>query len=137
MEKVYRRTSTRSVGHIKTWMVWERDIFMREMKEAIKKVGTLIVLLVLAIIFIQNYLLKQNVHYKDSNYCFVVVYADSEAGQNVYSGTMSCQDYERWVSGDKGTVFIYTDNKARHGYRISIPSITRISNYGDTPYAYD
>lgn len=73
----------------------------------------------------------------DEDYCFVVVYVGSGKSQDVYDGTMSIEDYERWVDGDNGTVFIYTDNKAKYGYRINISSITHISNYGNTPYAYD
>lgn len=110
------------------------------MKEDVADKMVIISILVLIVVILMNIINSSgiyNVHYKDDNYCFVLVYTGSGKSQNTYSGTMSCEDYERWVNGDNGTVFIYTDNEAKYGYRINISSITQISNYGDTPYAYD
>ena len=80
---------------------------------------------------------KNNVHYKDNNYCFVHVQIRSGRTLEDYSGTMSVNDYHKWTNGEEGTVFVYTDKKAKYGVRLNVASITSISNYGDTPYAYD
>lgn len=80
---------------------------------------------------------RNNVHYKDNDYCFVHVEIDNGSQHKDFSGTMSVNDYEKWVDGKNGTVFIYTDNKAKYGERLNVSKIVSISNYGNTPYAYD
>lgn len=108
-----------------------------KIKRILKTSCILVIIFIICIFCFQSCTGRNHIHYKNKDFCFVVVYVGSGRSQETYSGTMSVEDYTKWTNGENGTVFIYTDSKAKYGYRLNISSITHISNYGDTPYAYD
>ena len=56
-----------------------------------------------------------HVHSGNKDYTSVFVQVGSGKTLEDYSGTMSVIDYEKWKNGEDGTVFIYTDKKAKYG----------------------
>lgn len=50
-----------------------------------------------------------------------------------YAGSISNEDYQRWLNGDSGTIFVHLARNPNRGYVLNITSITTISNYGRKP----
>lgn len=98
---------------------------------------TIICLLIVALIFATiTFKCSHNedlIHYGDNNYYFVSVKTNSGRNDCWYYGTIQKSDYQKWVNGDPGTIFIYSTRHECMGYRVNIASITTIFNKGSAP----
>lgn len=97
----------------------------------------IIILLILSLLFgIMIYKCSHNedlIHYGDDNYYFVSVAVNQGKRGLHYWGTISKEDYQKWVDGYVGTVWINSPKREGHGYRINIYNIITITNYGSAP----
>jgi hypothetical protein len=46
---------------------------------------------------------------------------------------MTLDDYQKWLDGENGTVFVYSTTKENTGWRINLDTVTTICNYGSNP----
>ncbi len=76
----------------------------------------------------ENYL-----YYGNDEYRFVSVYVGSGRSTTLYCGVIKFDDYEKWLNGEAGTIFIYSTTKENYGNRVNISAITNIVNYGSLP----
>lgn len=73
------------------------------------------------------------VHYGDEEYIFVIVSIGSGRSNSIDAGTIKVSDYQKWLNGKSGTIFLYSTIRENMGRRINISSIISITNYGSTP----
>lgn len=73
------------------------------------------------------------VYYGNNDYCFVQCNVDAGRSTEMYFGVMTTEDYNHWVNGDRGTVFVLEPDGSNLGFRLNINSITSIVNNGSTP----
>ena len=73
------------------------------------------------------------INYGNDDYTFVLVSVGSGRSETFYEGTISQTDYQKWVNGEPGTIFIYSTHLENRGNRVNIASITHITNYGTSP----
>lgn len=107
-------------------------------KEIISYYRVIIIFLLIILLFFGVGLYKCNnpedfVNYGDDNYCFVLVYVDSGRHENIYAGTVTRTDYQKWINGDNGTIFLYSTYPKDRGWRLNISQITSMNNYGSCP----
>lgn len=104
-----------------------------------KEILVMVIIAMLAVvgcIFGVEYKCSHNenyIHYGDDDYCFVDVHVGSGRSKNIYSGTITVDDYNKWCNGEEGTVFVYSTTREGYGSRIRIDNVTTISNYGSEP----
>lgn len=73
------------------------------------------------------------INYGNEDYIFVDVCVDYGKHGTTYSGTILKSDYDRWLNGETGTMFIYSPVKENMGNIINIQSIAVIVNHGSEP----
>lgn len=73
------------------------------------------------------------INYGNDNYNFVSVNVDYGKHGMSYYGTISKADYNKWLNGELGTVFIYSTKFENRGWRVNVSSIISMSNYGCAP----
>lgn len=72
-------------------------------------------------------------YYGSSEYTFAICTTGSGRTEHFYCGVISNDNYQRWINGDSGTIFIHLATDPDRGWRVNINSITTINNYGSTP----
>lgn len=71
---------------------------------------------------------KRNIsYYGDENYYICIVIAGSGRSTSSYYGAVSKNDYNKWVNGENGTIFVVNSHNKDRGWRLNIDSITTIS----------
>ena len=73
------------------------------------------------------------VNYGNEEYIFVIVSIGSGRSNNIDAGTIKVSDYQKWLNGESGTIFLYSTIRENMGRRINISSIVSITNYGSKP----
>ena len=76
----------------------------------------------------ENYL-----YYGNKNYYIVTARVGSGRSEEPYDGAISVEDYERWVNGEKGTIYINSVRYKDCGNTLNISNITTINNYSSKP----
>jgi hypothetical protein len=76
---------------------------------------------------------ENKVHYGDDNYIFVMCVIGSGRSEEEYFGTIAKKDYQKWLNGDNGTIFVYHSHEENRGWNLSVGAITSIVNYGTSP----
>lgn len=107
-------------------------------KEFISYYRVIIIFLLILLLFFGIGLYRCNnpenfINYGDDNYCFVLVFVDSGRYEKIYAGTVTKTDYQKWVNGDTGTIFLHSTYLENRGWRLNISRITSMSNYGSAP----
>ena len=73
------------------------------------------------------------INYGNEEYRFVLVSVGSGRSEELYAGTIKTEDYEKWVNGETGTIFVYSTRHHGRGWRVNLAHVTHISNYGSAP----
>lgn len=72
-------------------------------------------------------------HFGDDSYLFVGVQTNAGRRGITYYGSISVDDYQKWVEGQQGTVFVYNVAMDGYGHRINLSSIVSMNNFGNQP----
>ena len=77
--------------------------------------------------------IKNSAYYGNEEYIFCEVHVDYGRQGRLYSGALKVDEYDRWLNGDDGTIFLHSAYSENLGWYINISSITTISNRGCAP----
>ena len=107
-------------------------------REFIFGVSTIIISLIIVgvLIGLATYKCTHNenyLYYGNKNYYIVTARVGSGRSEEPYDGAISVEDYERWVNGEKGTIYINSVRCKDCGNTLNISNITTINNYGSKP----
>ena len=98
---------------------------------------TILIILIFALCFgLLIYKCSHNedlINYGNDDYYFVGVQVDCGRSGLSYYGTITKTDYDKWLNGESGTVFIHSAKMDNYGWRVNTYSIASISNHGSTP----
>lgn len=72
-------------------------------------------------------------YYGNEDYYFVTAYVDSGRSSRPYCGVVLRTDYQKWLGGCEGTIFIYSTTHEGYGNRVNISRIVTMSNHGSYP----
>lgn len=71
--------------------------------------------------------LENSPHYGNENYYMIDATVLSGRNSILYEGSIKKSDYQRWVDGDTGAIFITGTRDPKYGYMVNISQITTIS----------
>lgn len=70
-------------------------------------------------------------YYGNDDYYMVNVSVNRGRFGESYSGALKKDEYEKWVNGDPGTIWIVSARNKNQGWRLNINTITKIKIYDD------
>lgn len=75
-------------------------------------------------------------HYGEENYSYVTVTVGSGRSVERYEGVIHDDEYDKWVNGEDGTLWLECFQKRfkGRGYRLNIDTITQIVKYDSDKY---
>ena len=97
-------------------------------------VAIMIIPIVFMIVFTAYRAKPENcINYGNEDYRFVLVYVGSGRSEEIHVGTIKTEDYEKWLDGETGTIFLYSVHLQGRGWMLNLAHITSIENYGSKP----
>lgn len=73
------------------------------------------------------------INYGNEEYIFALIIIGSGRSESIRAGTIKLSDYNKWSSGETGSIFLYSTVRPNAGWRLNTSSIVSITNYGSTP----
>lgn len=113
-------------------------------KELIMFVLEFIIVIIACAIIYSVFMEKSNrknpqdfAHYGEENYTFVTVKAENGKITESYNGSITVEDYNKWLNGESGTLTIYSTKRSNTNNIININYIISIVDYGCEPRVDD
>lgn len=111
------------------------------MKEKIKEYSPVIIFVVVLICIIcifgiSTYICRypevRNIsYYGDDNYYMCNAIVGSGKSEQFHFGAIKKTDYEKWVNGENGTIWVICSNDKNRGWRLNCSAITTITIYSN------